>query len=232
MQGILALFFFLETPAPKNKRFRGTFDNSIGYVYQAKHVPRRWGKLLKKTARTSYSVSSTLSPLTPRAAPAVLVWPTGFCHLIPASPCPIPPPPPPPPNRENFGWARAGRIPRSTRFDSRPGSGARSRSRFTPRLMPWHRWSRYCYSTSKDTSILVRKYWLPVYQTLATWYSGRSLLTEAQTEWEKERTWPASLFSLKIGVWCISFVCVCFVSCFPFLFCTTGSFLSFFLLQA
>ena len=51
MQGILASFFPPETTA-QNTRFEGTFENSIGYVYQEKHVPRCWGKHVKKAART------------------------------------------------------------------------------------------------------------------------------------------------------------------------------------
>ena len=51
MQGILAIFFPPETTA-QNTRFEGTFENSIGYVYQEKHVPVL-GKICKnKAART------------------------------------------------------------------------------------------------------------------------------------------------------------------------------------
>ena len=47
-------FFPPEAPAPKNNRFRGTFENSIGYVYQEKHVPRCWGKYFLKTLHGLY----------------------------------------------------------------------------------------------------------------------------------------------------------------------------------
>ena len=46
-------FFFAETPAPKKyNRFSGAFENSIGYVYQEKHVPRRLGKYVKNKSCT------------------------------------------------------------------------------------------------------------------------------------------------------------------------------------
>ena len=48
MHGTFAIYFFPETPTPKNDRFRGTFEDSIGYVYREKHVPRCWGKYVKK----------------------------------------------------------------------------------------------------------------------------------------------------------------------------------------
>ena len=47
-------FFPPEAPAPKNNRFRGTFENSIGYVYQEKHVPRCWGECVKKKLHGLY----------------------------------------------------------------------------------------------------------------------------------------------------------------------------------
>ena len=52
--GNTRLFFPPETTAQKNNRFGGTFENSIGYVYQEKHVPTCWGKCVKKKLHGLY----------------------------------------------------------------------------------------------------------------------------------------------------------------------------------
>ena len=61
MQGILAIVFFPETPARKNSRFGGTFENSIGYVYREKRVPRCWGQHVKKRLHGLYALHVRVS---------------------------------------------------------------------------------------------------------------------------------------------------------------------------
>jgi len=46
----------------KNKRFGGTFEDSIGYVYKEKHVPRCRGKYVEKKAAWSVSGEISMPP--------------------------------------------------------------------------------------------------------------------------------------------------------------------------
>ena len=54
------IFFPQKIPAPKNNQFRGTFENSIGYVYQEKHVPRCWGRYVKQKLHRLYQLLLSL----------------------------------------------------------------------------------------------------------------------------------------------------------------------------